>query len=165
MRGILAKVFLLCLLPTFGLAQGNDATPAEFSFAGGPILPNLIPEMDEIVQIGGLRYKFANSPVELSAYNGNGSDISYNNFSLGARGNIPIDGGMVALAYVGLDYHYYQPSNGADYLHGTGGHIGGGLMTYVGGKVWFRTEMKFNLNPGTALFIGFGFNFVFDDKK
>ena len=40
---------------------------------------------------------------------------------------------------------------------GFGGHVGGGFTAHLGDLLWFRADMKFNLNPGTALYIGFGF--------
>jgi hypothetical protein len=63
---------------------------------------------------------------------------------------------MFGLAYIGLDTHYYNPPS-ETYQVFFGAHVGGGFAVPMGDRLWFRGDMKFNMNPGTALYIGFGF--------
>jgi hypothetical protein len=65
---------------------------------------------------------------------------------------------LVGFVYLGADAVRYGPQGGDLSLLGSG-HVGGGVQALLADAVWFRGDMKFNVNPGTALYIGFGFVF------
>ncbi len=128
----------------------------------GPLLPNQIEGMTEIMPQWNAQYGFQyrKAILELGFASAKGNGVTYYNGFLNYRGDFPLDD-MTAIAYVGLDMHHYYPVSTAPPITEGGGHVGGGIMTLLGDNVNFRADMKFNINPGTALYIGFGFEFHF----
>ncbi len=122
----------------------------------GPLLPNQIVGMTEIMPVWGVRYGFAvrKGTLEFGVANARAKGVEYYNGSASIRGDYNIDD-MFAIVYTGLDTHYYAPAGGTFNMF-VGAHVGGGFAAHLGDLLWFRTDMKFNLNPGTALYIGFG---------
>lgn len=159
-RLIVLLIFLQCPL-AFSQEEKDDQKKADFGEAYGlhigPLLPNQITGMTEIMPALGARYAFPlrQGHAELGLINANAWGTSYYNFSASYRGDFSLDD-MFGLMFIGLDTHYYNaPSE--TYKLFFGAHVGGGFAIPVGDKLWFRSDMKFNMNPGTALYIGFGF--------
>ncbi|MGE3974321.1 MAG: hypothetical protein AB7F59_07350 [Bdellovibrionales bacterium] len=156
-------VFSACLLASRPLLAQEPqaetvASGSEIGFHVGPLLPNQVEGMTEIQPMWGPRYSmaFRKGFLEASFANSRANGVIYYNGFMSYRYDITIEG-MTALLYAGLDFHQWSsPPEDTTRMVG-GGHVGGGMQFPVGDSMWFRSEMKFNLNPGTALYIGFGF--------
>ncbi len=152
--------FLLCVQSTFAQEEKDEGKDKKFgSIYGihtGPLLPNQIQGMTEIMPVWGVRYGLPvrKGMLEMGVANARAYGVEYYNISASIRGDYNIDD-MYALIYAGIDSHYYSP-NGAPFNMYFGAHVGGGFAAHLGDLLWFRTDMKFNVNPGTALYIGFG---------
>jgi hypothetical protein len=152
------------------LAQGQqggvDPTGAnvtyEFAPSGGQILPNQIPGMTEIIGLGGARLGFRMAPrvfLETGFLTGNGEGVEYKNIFGSVRVDIPVET-LVGVVFLGGDAINYKGVD-KDLKTFGGAHVGGGVQALLGGSVWFRSNMKFNVNPGTAMIIDFGLSFRF----
>lgn len=97
--------------------------------------------------------------VEFGGVGGNSSGVNWQNAFTSIRMDVPIET-LVAMAYVGIDYTRYEPE-GFDTEQAFGGHVGGGLMSLVGGDSYVRFDMKLNSGPGTSLFFSLGLMFQF----
>jgi len=166
--------FLLVLLwfisvPSLGQNQkAEDVTGAnvayEFGVSGGQILPNQIPGMPEIIGLGGARGGFRLGQrvfAESSFATGNGEGVEYRNLSVSVRTDIPVET-IVGVVFLGGDITHYQGVGKSAKTFG-GGHVGGGVQALLGGNVWFRSNMKFTINPGTSMYIDFGLTFRFSE--
>lgn len=151
-------------LSSVAWGQQEEAIPGQnvsFEFSGqlGNVLPNQVPGVTEITPQWGVRTGFRTSKkgfVEVGGTAGKGSGVSWSDLSLSLRMDIPVET-IMGFTYLGGDLISYEaPSHGARKFFG-GGHVGGGVMSLVGDAIWFRADMKFNINPGTSLFIGAGF--------
>ena len=144
----------------------DDVTGAnviyEFAPSGGQILPNQIPGMTEIIGLGGARFGFRMAPrvfFDTGFMSGNGEGVQYRNVFGSVRVDIPVET-LVGVVFLGADALNYQGVD-KDLKTFGGGHVGGGVQALLGGSVWFRSNMKFNINPGTAMIIDFGLSFRF----
>lgn len=81
--------------------------------------------------------------------------VDYQMLSLSVRADFEPVQHFLAIVYAGPDFHYYEGENRPREM-AWGGHVGTGLMMHISDTLWFRSEMKFNMNPGTALYLGFG---------
>lgn len=137
---------------------------SEWGFHLGSFLPNQIDGITEILPMWGTRYGFKTKRGFIEA----GADFSkamgtrFTSVSLSVRGDIPVQS-LVGHVSIGIDLHQVVPPGATENTYLGGGHVGGGIMALIGNDVWFRTDMKFNVNPGTSLYIGFGFIFRFPD--
>jgi len=154
------------LLASMALAQdqgaaGQDAAPkgSEFGIHMGPLLPNQIDGMTEIQPMWGPRYgmPMGTGMAEFSFANSRANGVTYYNAFASYRYDVTLDD-LRGILYAGIDLHQWSDSTDTTQTVG-GGHLGGGILYPIGNSMWFRSEMKFNLNPGTALYIGFGFVF------
>lgn len=161
---------LLFLIPFGVLAQqgAEDLTGAnvayEFGVSGGQILPNQIPGMPEIIGLGGVRggYKLGNRVfIETGLNTGNGEGVEYKNLHASIRTDIPVET-LVGVVFLGGDVTHYKGVGQSTKTFG-GGHVGGGIQALLGGSVWFRSNMKFTINPGTSMYIDFGLTFRFPE--
>lgn len=167
--GFMTRIFIMTLLLCLGSPifaqeqQGQEEEEKEGKSFGaiyglhvGPLLPNQIRGMTEIMPVWGARYAIPirKGHLEIGAANAQSYGTSYYNGSASYRGDFNLDD-MYALAYAGLDVHYWNPPS-EPYNMIFGFHAGGGFAANLGDLLWFRTDMKFNVNPGTALYIGFG---------
>lgn len=163
-RSILIASFILCF-STESFAQAQvDETGAnvllEFGAHLGNLLPNQITGLSEITGMGGVRAGYRLGPmgfVEGGATVGRGDGAEIINSHLSVRMDIPVEN-IVGTAFLGPDLTYYKGAGQSGKYYG-GGHIGGGIMALMGGSLWFRSDMKFTVNPGTSLYIDFGFVF------
>ncbi|MCB0385933.1 MAG: hypothetical protein KDD43_11115 [Bdellovibrionales bacterium] len=159
-------IALLLVLPVQGWAQQPDADPnanisSEFGFHLGNLLPAQIDGVTEIMPLWGLRggYRLAQGFVEFGGIGGNARGAEWTNLHLSLRADMPIEG-LVGILFFGADATQFKGAGKEKKIFG-GGHVGGGVYVNISPTVWFRGEMKFNVNPGTSLYIGFGFVFRF----
>ena len=132
----------------------------EWGLHGGNLLPNQIPGLTEITGLGGLRVGYRISPmgfIESGVASGSANGATWTNSHLAMRMEIPVET-IVGHVFAGIDGTYYQGVGRDKKLFG-GGHVGGGVQAQLGGSVWFRSNMKFTINPGTSMYIDFGFMF------
>lgn len=150
-----------------GLAQGlvdgsslDLSQASEIGITMGTLLPSENPNMTEIISAAGIRYKFASPSIETTFLNGTGDGVSYSSLEVAYREDFPY-GDIIAFSSLGAHLSFYQnPSLGLNRNH-QGLNFSGGAMAYIGSNAWFRSEMKFSFNPGTQLYIGFGFFLTF----
>ncbi|MCB0363565.1 MAG: hypothetical protein KDD35_12635 [Bdellovibrionales bacterium] len=134
---------------------------SEFGFHLGNLLPAQIEGVTEIMPQWGVRggYRFRDAFVETGLIAGNARGAEWANLHLSLRGDFPIEG-LVGTVFIGIDGTQYKGAGNQAKVFG-GGHLGGGVMAEVSPTVWFRADMKLNVNPGTSLYIGCGFVFRF----
>lgn len=169
MKTFLIGLFLFILLCFQSLqAQEQDNLPFNASYELGAhigsLLPNQIDGVSEIHPQWGLRMGFGMGgagTAEITANAGNGEGVMWKQLSLSARMDMPIEE-LVGIVFIGLDMSIYETLTQEQKILG-GGHIGGGVMSHISQDLWFRVDMKFNINPGTSLYIGGGFVFRFGD--
>lgn len=157
------------LLAPLSHAQGSGATEddlskdisSEVGFHLGNLLPAQIDGVTEIMPLWGVRgaYRLRDAFVEAGAIAGNAEGAEWANVHLSLRGDFPIEG-LVGTVFAGFDGTQFKGVNKTAKIFG-GGHLGGGVMANISPTVWFRADMKLNVNPGTSLYIGFGFVFRF----
>lgn len=161
-------LFLFVCIATKSTAQDGDQEGAlfnasyEFGAHVGNILPNQVEGATEIQPQWGLRAGFGLGGAGTSEFTFNaGKDqgVDWKQMSASVRMDMPIEE-LVGHVYVGLDLTMYESEIKPRVVLG-GGHIGGGVMALLSKDLWFRADMKFNINPGTSLFIGGGFLFRF----
>jgi hypothetical protein len=135
---------------------------SEMGFHVGRLLPDQINGLTEIISGWGVRYgmKTSRGFIELGGNFHSGEGSTYNTLSVSMRGDIPVES-LVAEVFAGFDLAQISTPLMGESSYVGGGHVGGGIMALIGGDVWFRSDMKFNINPGTSLYIGFGFEIRF----
>lgn len=141
---------------------GSSGAPYEAGLHTGFLLPNHIDGVTEIMALTGLRGAMrmpGDFLVEGGFVAGNGDEQQWKNIHIDARLDFPVET-LVAVTYVGLDVNYYS-GPGVSTKMAFGGHLGGGFKAELGRNLWFRTDMKFNGQPGTSLFFGFGLEVAF----
>lgn len=164
-----ASLILFVILTTWsptGLAQqeksgGEDlyGSNANYELGAhlGSFLPNQIEGVTEIMGMWGVRGGLRLGPsgfVELGTLAGKGFGAEWMNAHVTLRLDVPIET-LVGSAFVGGDVTYFNGVGREQKVFG-GGHVGGAVMALIGGSVWFRSDMKLNINPGTSLYVGFG---------
>lgn len=147
----------------FGQEQA-DATDAQYEvgFHLGNLLPNQIAGVRDIMGLGGLRAGYRLQPAtyaEAGLIFGNGEGAKWKNLHIGIRMDIPVEG-LVSFVYAGGDMTQFK-GEGRSEKTIFGGHAGGGLKAALGTTTWFRSDMKFSVSPGSALYFGFGLEFRF----
>ena len=140
-------------------AQTNMGT--EFNIQTGPMLPDQIHGVTEILPTWGFFYKvpMAGAGLEFGLLNSHSNGLDYTSLPIRGRFDISIDHYMTALAFAGPEINYYTEANSSNPMTVVGFHAGGGLMYHVLETLWFRFDMKYSVNPGDALYFGFGFSF------
>ena len=143
-------------------ARADDSGSDEFSGHLGYLLPNQIDGVTEILPVFGLRYAYPAAPavsIEGGAENSHASGVDYTTLTLDLRGELEPMQHFLALFYGGVNFHWYAPVGKSDRQTDWGGNLGGGLMMKVTDTVWLRGDLRFDANPGTALYFGFGIAF------
>lgn len=143
----------------------------EYSAFAGVLLPNQIEGVTEQTGMWGLRYawpKGHNQWIEPGAFLANAWGVTYYNLWLSYRMDIEVES-LVGHFFIGPDIHRItrqtDPTGatpGDTTQNFIGGHLGGGISSPISDALWFRSDMKFNLNPGTALLVMFSFVFRID---
>ncbi|RME14987.1 MAG: hypothetical protein D6797_07610 [Bdellovibrio sp.] len=158
-------IFLsLFISSTTALAQISEKQKPGYEVGAflGNFLPNQIDGVTEITPLSGLRLTLSNASAdtyyEIGVMTGRAYDVEWTNAFLSIAIRYPIES-ITGIFYIGGDYHGYKTSVDAPLQSMGGGHIGGALMTNIRNSLFFRSDMKFNINPGTSLY--FGFSFVF----
>ncbi len=156
-----------------GHVPGNfRAQTKEASFVCGPFLPNQIAGITELMALCGGRFGIKINQktfMETMILSGSGRGQRYLMGSASFRADVAYED-IIASAYLGADIHYptapIYDSAGLATGETTsiyfGGHVGGAMWAQLGDSTYFRTDMKFNLSPGTSLFIGFSLVLRFD---
>lgn len=157
-------IILLSICATQSFAQtpteqDKQKYGLEWGLHTGPLLPNQFEGVTEIMPGWGARVGFPQRKafVEVGGFSARAYGVSIYNGSISYRGDVTVDT-LTGIFYAGLDLYHITPAGETGHTDG-GGHIGAGLMTLIGDVAWFRADMKLNLNPGTALYIGFGITF------
>jgi hypothetical protein len=98
--------------------------------------------------------------AEFGSLFGHSKGVDWKGAFVDLRMDIPIET-MTAFTYVGMDFTRYSTETHETSNEG-GGHVGGGLMSLIGGSSWVRFDMKLNSKPGTSLYFALGLVFDFD---
>ena len=165
----IARLVLYTLIFCFSASlwaqqQGDDTdyyganSNFEMGFHAGRLLPSQIDGVDEIIPQVGFRTSFRSSEKgfwEVGVQGGNGNGMRWAGAHLGLRLDVPVDT-LLAHVILGIDVTRYSSTTVDESTTG-GGHIGGGFQALIGGPLWFRTDMKFNISPGVSMYLGFGF--------
>lgn len=141
-----------------GGAEGPEGQKGfEYGIHLGKLLPNGITNVTEIIPLWGFRvgHGWKRYHLEGGYIGGNGKGVSWNNLHAGIRIDMPIEQ-IVGFIALGVDAQMYSPVGGEKKFVG-GGHVGGGVLSQIDPDVWFRIDMKFNINPGTGMYFGLGF--------
>lgn len=151
----------------FGLSsawaqEGGGDGPHELNVFMGNVLPNGIDGAEEIFPLSGLRYSVSMDEKGIGFYEfggvfGNGEGVEWQGAFASLRMNVPVET-LVGFAYVGLDFTRFSTPTEDTQQRG-GGHLGGGLMTLIGGNCSLRFDMKLNSKPGTSLYFSLGLSF------
>ncbi len=122
----------------------------------GPLLPNQVDGISEIMPTAGLNLglKAGRGLWELGTYFSNAYGAGYHNVAASYRIIMPMEG-LEAHLFGGLDFVRYR-SVEFDTRSTLGAHAGVGVGAPLGSGIVLRTDMKFNVNPGTSLYVGFG---------
>ncbi len=166
--GLPVGMTLVLLTTQVARGQSDDAAVAygsEASFHLGSLLPNQIDGVTEILPTVGFRYALPASfgGVELGYATAHGHGVDYKLLSASLRGDISVTPDMIALFLFGPDIHYFTPIYQTKRVTDYGFHVGAAMEMHLGGRAWLRGDMKFNMNPGIALYIGFGIALRFPD--
>ncbi|MCB0355659.1 MAG: hypothetical protein KDD40_01550 [Bdellovibrionales bacterium] len=161
-------IYCWCFNAVFAQNADKDAYNASYELGAhiGNILPNQVPGASEIQPQWGLRLGFGlggSGTTEFTANAGNGEGVMWKQASISVRMDMPIEE-LVGQVFIGGDITMYETQTQAAKTFG-GGHVGGGVMSLISRDLWFRVDMKFNINPGTSLFIGGGFLFRFGSES
>ncbi len=171
MRTILAIAIFFCASANVRAAEEAAASQVynaafEFGPQMGNILPNQIDGVTEIHPQWGVWTGFGlggDTTMEFLINAGNGNNVEWSQGSASLRMDFPVET-LVGFAYIGADATHFKGSGKAKKLFG-GGHVGGGFLTVISRDLWFRVDMKFNVNPGTSLYISSGFIFRFGSEE
>jgi hypothetical protein len=176
------SVILMCLmLPNMSLAQSSkkeEKGTSSVSFTTGPLLPQRVPGLREIMPMNGVRYsnRFRIGQLELEYLGGNASGSFFHSASMRLRYDIGYDDFLSGLFLVGADSIIYQkilkittitlntdgsstsevtfePSDVASF---SGMHFGFSLIPKISKTLRARADMIMRFSPGTSVFIGLG---------
>ncbi|PIU00081.1 MAG: hypothetical protein COT74_06945 [Bdellovibrionales bacterium CG10_big_fil_rev_8_21_14_0_10_45_34] len=146
----------ICQGQSKGQSKSRDSSYINLHL--GPTLPNQIDGVTEILPSWGARYGFpifSGYLLESGAIISRGKGTHAYDFHTSIRSDMDINGYLMAIMYLGADFHYYAPPH-SDFHSAFGGHVGIGITAPIIDSIWIRSDMKFNINPGTSLYIGFG---------
>lgn len=154
---------LLTIISFFHAAASPLEGKTELSLSGGAILPSGNPYLTEVMQAIAITYKpLWSEPIEMSFFNGNQADLSWNQLSARYREDFRFQD-FVTFASVGLDLNINVLSNGrrpTDFDFGP--TVGSGVLIPVSSSVWFRSDVRFSFATGTALLLNVGFTATFE---
>lgn len=121
----------------------------------GPMLPHQIDGLSEIMPIAGLNAGMSRGPgiMEFGTYFSNAYGAAYYEFAFSYRYIMPIEG-IEAGIFAGPSLVRHRGEN-FDFRNIFGAHVGAGGAVMIGSGILFRGDMKFNVNPGTSLYVGF----------
>lgn len=158
---IYLSAFIIAFLapePSRADAAGSD----EIQLFVGHQLPAGIKGVDETLPVFGGRYGFATNKVglaEIGLFNTHAYGVDFSTLELGLQGTIPFSAGLEGLYYGGADLNYYSELGATNRKTEFGYHAGTGAMLLLTDTLWLRGDLKFMINPGTSLYLLFGFVF------
>ncbi|MEZ4873802.1 MAG: hypothetical protein R2827_16485 [Bdellovibrionales bacterium] len=164
---IFIAVQLLIAAPSFAqeteadlLAQMNGW---EMGFHLGRLLPNQIDGVTEIIPLWGIRggIGWGSVTTEMGYIGGNGRRSEWNDLHISARANIPVET-IIGHVYIGVDLIDYVGVNGEQITRGQWSRRRWNPKS-AGSRNSFRGDMKFNVSPGTSMYLGFGFTITMPD--
>lgn len=165
MRFLFSLIFMFCFFGTTVHAQEQAGSDYELTFQVGKMLPSQIDGVTEIMSAWSIKgaYRLSAYNLELGYLSGTGEGSTWSDISLSARADFPLED-ILGQIYVGLDLIEYT-GTGISKQSSGGGHIGGGISMKIARGMWFRSDMKFNFNPGVSMFIMFGLTFDFEGES
>lgn len=147
-----------------GVSSKFAAQNREAGFVCGAFLPNQIDGVSELMSLCGGRVGFKLSPkttLEPQLVGGAARAQRYILGSVSFRGDIQVDD-IIGSIYGGGDIHYATSpvysgtsASGEETKMYFGAHIGGAVWWECTDNLFLRTDLQFNVNPGTSLFVGF----------
>jgi hypothetical protein len=157
----LLALILPLLACTRAMAQDSNKKNwgSEYGVFGGILLPYLIYGVEEIQPFLGLRAALPLNfgAVEAEAASSNAKGVSYQMAALSFRGEITPVPDVSTIFYLGPDFHYYRGMWDPGHYTAWGFHVGTGVLLHISGPLYGRMDMRFNSNPGTSLYLNFGF--------
>jgi hypothetical protein len=146
-----------------GLSARFKAMRNEAGFVCGNLLPSAIEGITELMPLCGARLGFKVGPrtfMEPQFLAGAARGQRYIIGSLSFRGDFQYDD-LIWSYYGGGDMHYptkpdyntTPPGESTSFYFGL--HVGGAIMAELAESLYFRTDLKANINPGSSLYIGF----------
>jgi hypothetical protein len=144
---------------TLAHAQSEAGSSDYVGFQLGTLLPSQVPGVTEILPTAQLSYGIPESFgwAEAAITDANAKGTSWCEVSAGIRSNVPMQS-LYGILFIGLDFQIYQPPQGSPNFY-PGGYVGGGFGTALTQALHIRTELKFNINPGIAMYFGFGLEY------
>jgi hypothetical protein len=140
------------------VAEDSD----EISGHLGYLLPNQITGVTEVMPVFGFRYAYPLATafdLESGIENTHADGVDFTSLTVDLRGEFEPVPQFLAVFYAGASFYWYIPSGQTDRQTDWGGNAGLALMTGLTDTLWLRGDLKFNANPGTSLYIGFGLAF------
>ncbi len=149
---------------TFDLARAQSSSSnfgSEFNVQAGPMLPDQIQGVAEILPTWGFFYKIpmAGAGLEFGLMDSHAKGIDFTTLPIRGRFDIPIDNFLTTMIFAGPEINYYSEVNTTDRNTVVGFHAGVGAMYHVLETLWVRFDMKYSVNPGDSLYFGFGISF------
>jgi hypothetical protein len=146
-----------------GLTARYKTMRNEAGFICGNLLPSAIEGITELMPLCGARLGFKvgqRTFMEPQFLAGAARAQRYIIGSLSFRGDFQYDD-LIWSYYGGGDMHYptrpdnnsVPPGESTNFYFGL--HVGGAIMAELAESLYFRTDLKCNINPGSSLFIGF----------
>jgi hypothetical protein len=159
-----AMLMFFSMLPNQALAQsqGGASGGDEISLFLGSMLPNQIDGVTEVLPVFGGRYGLRTGSTGMAEFglsNVHAEGVDFTTLSASLRADLPAMDDFFGIIYGGIDEHFYRPVGSDSRKTETGLHVGGGVMMHASDTLWFRTDLKFQAQPGTSLLFLFGFVF------
>lgn len=159
---ILILISIQLSVLNFAFAQTSSSNlGTEFNVQTGPMLPDQIQNVTEIMPTWGVFYKIpmAGAGLEFGLLESHANGVDFTTVPIRGRFDFPIDSGVSALIFAGPEINYYSEAGSSNRLAVVGFHAGGGVMYHILETLWLRVDMKYSVNPGDSLYFGFGFSF------
>ncbi len=163
LKFVIRLSFLLFVLPISQAAAQDGGAESkgamDWGFHVGRMLPNQLDGATEIVPSWGLygSYMMDRFKFETGVINATGAGVDYLDLHFTLNMNMPVED-LYGIVFIGVDVIKYSGVSVAESVTG-GAHIGGGILMPMAEGIWFRTDMKFNINPGVVMFINVGMTF------
>lgn len=157
------SLWAFVMLSGFDLAWAQEGARYgdEIGLSLGHMLPNQIDGVTEILPVFGARYGLSTvaGVIEFAGMNIHAHGVDFTTAEVSLRGEVPVESGLSALLYAGVDLNWYAPENTSSRQTETGAHLGAGGLLHVANTLWLRGELKFMASPGTSLYLLFGLTF------
>ena len=156
MKTILSIATVLLFCHAAWSATGVE-TKMEYFLEGGILLPDQIDEVTEVLPTWGLGVGWVKDTTvygfELA--NATSEGVQFFNLAASIRADLEIMG-LTGTVAGGLDATGLERPGHEGRKYFGGAHFSGGVMALISKGLYARMNMKFNLNPGVSMFLGFG---------